>query len=169
MNIKSAFSQIRIVDFTQSTGVPIGNFGEDKLDVELFYLEVAEHFINQSTIFDDQKVRVEYAGILCSDRFGDPLLHLKDLRPGRDQGCFEAGNLPCNLRIIDRSFRWLFVVGVVEKHYPSSTPRSNADPVKSHFLTAHSGLIPHLSVSQSAVQVPEGLFRHRLLPPKESA
>ena len=93
MNIKSAFSQIGIIDFAESTRVPIGDFGEDKLDVELFSLEVAEHFIDQGPIFDDQKVRVEDAGILCPDRFGDPLLHLKDLRPGRDQGRFEPGNL----------------------------------------------------------------------------
>ena len=34
-------------------------------------------------------------------------------------------------------------------------------------LTAHSGTIPHRTVSRLAVRVPEWLWRRRLLPPKE--
>ncbi len=33
---------------------------------------------------------VENGGVFCSDRFRDALLHLQNLHPRLDKGCFEA-------------------------------------------------------------------------------
>src|ERR1700722_16753403 len=112
---------------------------------------------------------VKNAGILGPNRFGDPLLHLQDLRPGGNEGRLEPDDLFGHFRIIDLCFRRLFVVGMMEKHHPPGNPWSNADSLKSYFLTAHSGSIPHRTVFRSAVRVPEWPSRRPLLPPKASA
>jgi hypothetical protein len=46
-----------------------------------------------------------------------------------------------------------FKDGDEEKQHPGNT-RSNPDSLKSNFLTAHSGTIPHRTVSRLAVRVP---------------
>src|SRR5438105_10455712 len=44
---------------------------------------------------------VENCGVLCPNRFGDLLLHLKDLDPGPDQGRFKPADLARDLRRFD--------------------------------------------------------------------
>src|ERR1700722_964308 len=113
-------------------------------------------------------MRIKDARVLGPNRFGDALLHLQDLRPGGNQSGLEPDDLFGNLRIIDLFFRWLFVVRVMNKHNAPGDPRSNADTLKSYFRTAHSGTIPHRTVSRSAVRVPEWPSRRQLLRPKAS-
>src|SRR4029077_1483318 len=106
-------------------------------------------------------MRVENAGIFCADSFGDALLHFQDLRASRNERTLEANDLVGDVRFINSPFRRFFVVGVMDKNDPACNPWTYTQPLKSCFLTAHSGLIPHRTVFRLAVRVPEWPFRHQ--------
>src|SRR6516164_5540262 len=100
-------------------------------------------------------MRIENAGIFCANRLGDALLHFEDLRARANKRTFEANDLAGDVGFFDSPFRRFFVVWVMNENDPASNPRTYAQPLKSYFLTAHSGLIPHRSVFRSALRVPE--------------
>src|SRR5215510_13977977 len=106
-------------------------------------------------------MRVENAGIFCADRLGDTLLHFEDLRASGNESALETNDFVGNIRFINSPFRRFFVVGVVDKNDTAGNPWTYTKPLKSYFLTAHSGLIPHRTVFRSAVRVPESPFRHQ--------
>ncbi len=102
------------------------HFLEDEFDVVKVSLKFAQHFINQRPVFHDQEVRVENAGILCSNRLGNALLHLQNLRAREDQRRFEAADLIRNLGWLNPAARNL--VALIAHHMKRSSGDAGGNP-----------------------------------------
>ena len=95
---------------------------------------VAQHFVDQRAILDHEQVRVENAGVLGADGFGDALLHLENLRAGGDERRLEARDLRRDLAFLDAALRRRLVVRAIDEDRAAGDARRDADAVKALFL-----------------------------------
>ena len=64
-------------------------------------LQFAQHLVDQRLVFDHQQVRIKNPGVFRANGLCDLLLHLENLRPGLDQGIFEACDFVGDVRRVD--------------------------------------------------------------------
>ena len=98
MDVQSALTQIRIIDFAQCLGVTACYFLKNPLDVAKIGFQFPQHFVDQSAILHYEKVSVKNRCIFGSDGFRNTLLHLQNLHPRLNERRFETPNLVGDLR-----------------------------------------------------------------------
>ena len=106
---------------------------EDVFDVPAFELELAQDFVDQGAVFDDEQVGVEDAGVLGADRFGDPLLHFEDLLAGEQQGGLEAGQFAGQFGFFDLPGGEFLVLGPDDAHGAACDAGRNAHTLEPTF------------------------------------
>ena len=97
LNVERAFAQIRIIDFAQGLGITRGDFLKRPLHVAKIGLKFSQNFIDQRAVLDHQQVRIENRRVFRADRFGNTLLHLKDLHARLDKRRLESPDFIRNL------------------------------------------------------------------------
>ena len=92
LDVDHAFLQVGVIDRGEGAAVFFGNLVEDELDVIQVAFEPAQGFIDQGAVLDDQKVGIENAGVVCTDRPGNFLLNFEKFLARGDEGDLEPGD-----------------------------------------------------------------------------
>src|SRR2546425_4034282 len=124
------------------------NFLEDKFNIATIRFEFAQDFIDQGAVFDNEKMRIKNAGVLRSNRLGDALLHVENLRTRLDKRGLEATNFVRDLARLDAVTRHIVHFFAHYMDPPTGNTRRYAHPVKTDFLLRV--IATHFSCESSA-------------------
>ena len=106
-------------------------------------LELAQHFVDQSAILDDEEVGIENACIFRADGFSDLLLHLENLRSRLDERVFETCDFFRDLCCFDLVSHHVVRLDREDVNWAARDPRSRGHTLTTLFLVAaialHSG------------------------------
>ena len=134
LDVERPLAQVGIVDFAERFRVLAGHLAEDVLHRAEVFLKGAEDLVDEGAVFHHQQVRVEDAGIMRADGFGDFLLQLGDLLASGEQRHLEALDLAGDGRLLDAQLQRFVVLRAVHEDGAAGNARRDAHAVEAHFL-----------------------------------
>jgi hypothetical protein len=139
LNIHDPLAQVGIVDGFQSLAIFLNDLLEDMLDIAMIPLEPPQNFIDQSSVFHNEQVRIENTRVLRSDGGNDTALDVEKLDARGNQRRFESDNFSRKFFRRNAAREDFLVFGIIYKGREMGYPLGDRNTMKPLFLFVFNG------------------------------